>query len=310
MERGKLECELGFMEPCFHWHPRLSDPSDVLENMFDLIGTERNDRFCGSMCVSISRSDLPRISEKDYMVCKKTDGVRYLMVVSGEGIFMVDRSHRVFPVRLNRIKESSILARGTVLDGELVEREPGDLRFLVFDCLASRGSPDVRSWNYSERLNELSMVLNEGYDRHSEDSFRVCVKSFEHSWDFDPERLEASDEGYDTDGYILTPSNDPVVMYHNPSMLKWKERHTVDLMLCADGQLRVGDMNVGRIEGKYPIGSILECYPKGDGWVCDRVRTDKKHPNSKRTFEATMRNVRERLGWEEVTGAFRMAKKW
>jgi hypothetical protein len=59
-----------------------------------------------------------------------------------------------------------------------------------------------------------------------------------------------------------------------------------------------------RVTTMYPPGAfapdtILECGYGPTGWYVVKVRTDKTHPNNKRTYERTLVNLREDIKLQE-----------
>ncbi|KAL4431848.1 hypothetical protein ABPG74_015288 [Tetrahymena malaccensis] len=146
---------------------KLTDPRKI----------ERID-FIGAQPVSMRNSHVDRIREErdagefSYIVCEKTDGVRYIMVITNNGnCYLTGRNTSTDSVnkyKLNEIKvqlnkqlfideddeEEENLQILQIFDGELVLDKKGDnyyLKYLIFDCIVHFGEK-IFANNYLERL--------------------------------------------------------------------------------------------------------------------------------------------------------------
>ncbi|KAG5188928.1 hypothetical protein JKP88DRAFT_353262 [Tribonema minus] len=84
------------------------------------------DGFPGAMPVNMCRADIAAVQGGAYFISEKTDGVRYLLVVTEEGegggaCVLVDRKMGCFAVA-GGAALAKVFGAGTVLDGELVHR--------------------------------------------------------------------------------------------------------------------------------------------------------------------------------------------
>lgn len=202
---------------------------------------------------SFRRRQLSEFAHQKLLVSLKTDGVRYLLLLTryaGEPrAVLIDRS---MAVREIEVWANDDFFDGTLVDGELVaERNVcgsvSDL-FLAFDLYAIRGSA-LRSRVYSDRIGELFNILLSPSDciddveeltnavtegrkicAAPDTCLRIvskavmCATYTAHVW----EQRGAS--SHMNDGLIFTP--DVAVDLVCPSyVLKWKPLNTIDVML-------------------------------------------------------------------------------
>ena len=171
--------------------------------------------------------------------------------------------------------------------------------FLVFDAVRVKGE-DLRALPLNERLNKARALLK-GVIKTSKDPFEIRVKSMV---SLENIRSLPTIYEYETDGLVMTPVNEPVQTGTHETMFKWKprERITVDFCLKSGSELYVQDRGVLYKESDLHIqnkrldladGTIVECGYGKLGWFVEKVRTDKSHPNNRRTYFNTVSNIRE-----------------
>jgi hypothetical protein len=252
-----------------------------------------------------------------YVVCEKTDGVRHALVCTtyqGKNIYaLLNRSLRVTPVKLQFPKGA---CNGTVLDGELV----GDL-FMVYDAMSISGE-NIMKKNFIERLEKISLFIK-GILKTKNDKLKIKLKKF-----FVTEDIKQFNEEYipklcyKTDGVVFTPVRDPVRIGTHETMFKWKPRdmNTIDFQLKDRGNrwgLYIQDRGILVFQSELPKNennswlkedNIIECQymieDKVPWWKPVGVRTDKHHPNNRRTFYRTLVNIREDIRLEEIIKMF------
>ena len=200
---------------------------------------------------SFRRHELERLNHKQYLVSLKTDGVRYLLLLTRYNheprAVLIDRGMRVREIEVWATDE---FFNDTLIDGEMVtERNPANEvsdAFLAFDLFACRGR-SMEDCVYSERLSGLYSVLLSGTDR-TEDTydltntvldgrkicaaphkfFRIAAKAVmsaaytDHIWEARSASLHMND------GLIFTPNED---RKSNEPVLKWKPLNTIDVLL-------------------------------------------------------------------------------
>lgn len=251
-------------------------------------------RFPGPQPVSIERKHFHLLKRQPYLVCEKTDGIRLLLASTATDTVIVNRSFSIQSIKPMRIPKD------TLLDGELVRVSGSDrMLFLVFDAVRVKGE-DLRALPLNERLNKARALLK-GVIKTSKDPFEIRVKSMV---SLENIRSLPTIYEYETDGLVMTPVNEPVQTGTHETMFKWKprERITVDFCLKSGSELYVQDRGVLYKESDLHIqnkrldladGTIVECGYGKLGWFVEKVRTDKSHPNNRRTYFNTVSNIRE-----------------
>jgi len=261
------------------------------------------ERFPGPQPVSIERRHFVEFTKRPYYVCEKTDGIRHLLLsLETEGkrfTCLVNRAFEIFPF-------STMIPRGTVLDGELVkqrvEAAPSRPVFLVYDAVFIKGV-DFRKQTLDKRLAAAKALLR-SVIRSSKDPFEIRVKDMT---PFPGPLPDLNAFPWETDGLVFTPVNEPVRMGTHETLFKWKPRPriTIDFEVRKGGELNVqekgrlykeADLHSGP---RFPDGTIVECGYGKMGWYVEKVRTDKKHANNRRTFFRTLVNLRENIQFEE-----------
>ncbi|KAF6258115.1 mRNA capping enzyme, catalytic domain-containing protein [Scenedesmus sp. NREL 46B-D3] len=152
-----------------------------------MAGRGPGDLFMGSQPVSLDLDNLDLVRSKRYFVTWKADGTRYLMLLTREGVYLIDRAgevrrmHMRFPTLLQQQQPKGAHPVGpphhwTLLDGEMVVDDiemAGDKqrrRFLVYDCmmLAGEGISDLRF--------ELTCILSATAVLGRQDRYQIVDK--------------------------------------------------------------------------------------------------------------------------------------
>jgi hypothetical protein len=137
--------------------------------------------------------------------------------------------------------------------------------------------------------------------------------------------------GFRTDGLVFVPLIGPAVVGRQASLKKWKlaEQHTVDfyvthrhgdifdLMVSDDRNTSnmmtfghavwsgesLASCNIGVDQLKH---AIVECayHLATNTWQPVKIRLDKRHPNSNRTVQQTVLNVRENISVADLVARF------
>lgn len=206
--------------------------------------------FPGANPMSIEKSDFTRLSEDDYLVALKTDGVRHLLMLttkpnSAEPIaIMIDRTKRMYEIEI--WANEDFFENGSLYDGELVW-EQNVLVYIVFDVMHTKG---VRCTHlsYRERIQILHNTILCVSEHHDEDSLeqmiseeckflarnnsrdlrimpKTCVSKAEVAklWG----EIELS--RHRNDGLIFTLNAAAVDTGTSSSILKWKPKHSIDV---------------------------------------------------------------------------------
>jgi hypothetical protein len=283
------------------------------------------DYFPGPQPISIERKHFPVLRGAEYVVCEKTDGERHMMVATTfEGkpkCLFVNRAFDMFEVKINLNKKAY---EGTILDGELY-----DNTLMVYDALLINGMP-VGHMNLYERLTEaekmMKFIIYMKFDKH-----RLKMKTFHAMRDFE----KFMDQYLPTvqqkiDGLVFTPVYEPVRIGTHETMFKWKpqEKNTVDFLMKREPtretpgykpgplawRLYVQEKGKMIFESEIPLnriddepwfedGAIVECmyvtWEEPMWWKPLKRRTDKTHPNNRRTFYRTIVNIKENIQMKE-----------
>lgn len=258
-------------------------------------------RFPGPQPVSIERRHFPLLKRQPYVVCEKTDGVRQLLVCPPNGApCIVNRAWHAEPVKVK-------IPKDTILDGELVKSKSGKVLFMVHDAVRVKGVA-VGTQSLTERL-EAARQLIKKIIKTADAPFEVRVKTMVPLTEIGAMPPLDSFE-YETDGLVFTPVNEPIRVGTHETLFKWKPhaRITIDFELRKGNELFVQDRGVpykeaelhaGKQRQDLPDGTIVECGYGELGWFVEKIRTDKKHANNRRTYFRTCVNLRENIQLEE-----------
>jgi hypothetical protein len=219
-------------------------------------------------------------------------------------------------VMINRALEVSLVPlslprdayKGTILDGELLMQEK---LFLVYDVVYVAGE-SVAHQSLIQRLQSADPIVA-GILKLKTNPVTVRMKTF-----FDMKDLEEFQTrylptlGYKTDGLVFTPVDEPVRTGTHETLFKWKPRdqNTVDFLVKKKDtrwSIYVQERGTMYFQGDLfeapdwiTDGCIAECqYVHSRGWKPVGLRTDKVHPNNRRTFYNTLTNIKEDIKWEE-----------
>ncbi|CAH9100995.1 unnamed protein product [Cuscuta epithymum] len=218
----------------------------------------RNPQFPGSHPVSLNRDNLQLLRQRYYYATWKADGTRYMMLITMDGCYLIDRHfnfRRVqmrFPCRASNSNEFiGETHHFTLLDGEMIidtvpETQRQERRYLIYDMMALNfmsvtERPFHERWKMIDRevidprkqeRQNIYQSRNPFY-RYELEPFRVRRKDF---WllstvtrllkDFIPKLSHAAD------GLIFQGWDDPYVTRTHEGLLKWKypEMNSVDFL--------------------------------------------------------------------------------
>ncbi|ANQ10434.1 Uncharacterized protein PCOAH_00049880 [Plasmodium coatneyi] len=149
-------------------------PGEKIENEFmkEKIRSKINDMlkwkrrgFPGGNPVSLTKHNIRNLFSKDYLICEKTDGVRYFLFIASNTTFLIDRNYDIFKNDMHIPTHDDLQAKQqlTLLDGELVEDtifnekkgiEENRIVYLIYDGLFIHRR-DITALNYLERLTNV-----------------------------------------------------------------------------------------------------------------------------------------------------------
>jgi hypothetical protein len=283
------------------------------------------DYFPGPQPISIERKHFPLLRKSEYVVCEKTDGERHMMVaLMYEGkpkCFFVNRAFDMIEVKINLNKKAY---QGTIIDGELYENT-----LMVYDSVLVNGVL-VAHQNLDERLAAAEEMMKFIIYMKS-DKYRLKMKTFHMMKDFEvfmDEYLPTVQQKMD--GLVFTPVHEPIRIGTHETMFKWKpqEKNTVDFLMKREPtretpgykpgplawRLYVQEKGKMIFESEIPLnriddepwfedGAIVECkyvtWEEPMWWKPLKRRTDKTHPNNRRTFYRTIVNIKENIQMKE-----------
>lgn len=229
-------------------------------------------RHPGCNPMSLARTRLPDLGARRYGVALKSDGVRYALLLTvrpthtadapAPVALMVDRARNFYEVEV--VAPEPYFVGGTVLEGELVWRQPHEqqMLFLVFDAVAVKGEVLVGR-PFEERLARAEACARwseelDGADPELEARVReadaLALVHYEPALAMRPKRFvgrahaarlwaERHDAEHRVDGLILQDLDAPYACgtAEDGEAYKWKHASTVDLARGADGALRAAD---------------------------------------------------------------------
>ncbi|CAJ1803497.1 unnamed protein product [Sphenostylis stenocarpa] len=265
-------------------------------------------QFPGSHPVSLNRENLQLLRQHYYYATWKADGTRYMMLITMDGCYLIDRSfnfRRVqmrFPCRITIDGVAEKTHHFTLLDGEMIidtlpDSKKQERRYLIYDLMAVNGvsvievqRPFYERWKMLEKeviepRNQERFQGRNPYYRYDIESFRVRRKDF---WllstvtkllnEFIP-RLS-----HDADGLIFQGWDDPYIPSTHEGLLKWKY---ADLNLV-DFLFEVFGLVWSLLAVAHAPQLIPSCVDRlrMTEWIYKRIRTDKSTPNDFNTCDA------------------------
>ncbi|KAL2554749.1 mRNA capping enzyme family protein [Forsythia ovata] len=216
-----------------------------------------NPQFPGSHPVSLNRDNLQLLRQRYYYATWKADGTRYMMLITMDGCYLIDRHfvfRRVqmrFPCRHTNEGLAEKVHHFTLLDGEMVidtlpDSKKQERRYLIYDMMAiNQVSIVERPFNERWKMLEKEVIeprnierknmcqTKNPYYRYEMEPFRVRRKDF---WllstvmkllkGFIPKLSHAAD------GLIFQCRDDSYVPRTHEGLLKWKcrEMNSVDFL--------------------------------------------------------------------------------
>lgn len=226
-------------------------------------GVRGNSQFPGSHPVSLNRENLQLLRQRFYYATWKADGTRYMMLITIDGCYLIDRNfvfRRVqmrFPCKPTNEGLAEKTHHFTLLDGEMIidtvpDTGKQERRYLIYDLMAINQVSVVERPFYERwKMLEREVIEPRNYERYNSrnpyyrydlEPFRVRRKDF---WllstvtkllkEFIP-RLS-----HDADGLVFQGWDDPYVPRTHEGLLKWKyaNMNSVDFLfeMADDRQL-------------------------------------------------------------------------
>ncbi|EFA79724.1 hypothetical protein PPL_07415 [Heterostelium album PN500] len=229
---------------------------DLKKTLFQFMpGSNENkqDTFPGSMPINFGKKYFSHVQANDYYVSEKTDGVRYLLLIAKDNVYLVDRKFDFYSVKFDKLIE--IYGNDTLMDGEMIRQ----LRtkkpiFLVFDLLSCRGvcvaGKDLSGRIEAIRNSITGPFMHKVENQHHQTPlpFLIWGKNFFNKTQIESVFKSIKQRGEDrqyvdhkrehnTDGIIFTP-NTPYTPYTQNDLFKWKylDKWTIDFKIMDKGQ--------------------------------------------------------------------------
>ncbi|XP_039023933.1 mRNA-capping enzyme-like [Hibiscus syriacus] len=291
---------------------------------------DRAKKFPGSHPVSLNRENLQLFRQHYYHATWKADGTRYMMLITLDGCYLIDRNfyfRRVqmrFPCSCRKRTHHYTLLDGEMVTDTLPVSQNKERRFLVFDIITCNGNtlmekPFFERWDMVEKdviePRNRDQTKTSCY-RYDMELFRVQRKDF---WSL-PTVPKILNEFipklcHEADGLIFQGREDPYIPYTHEGLLKWKyaEMNSVDFLFetGVDDDQKLFLHERGRkklmegqkvefrdgLDPKSCSGMIIECCWDNEEqlWVYMRKRSDKSNPNDFNTYMKVMRSINDNI---------------
>ncbi|XP_021774796.1 mRNA-capping enzyme-like [Chenopodium quinoa] len=213
-----------------------------------------NSQFPGSHPVSLDRVKLQLLRQRYYYATWKADGTRYMMLLSPDGCYLIDRRFKFRRMQMRlpcRSRTKSEFHQYTLLDGEMiidsVSPQKQERRYLIYDLIALNGVSLIER-PFSERwmMIEKEIIEPRNQDRkqmlesHSKPSYRYDLEPFrvrrKDFWLLSTVRKLLNEFipnlSHEADGLIFQGWDDPYIPKTHEGLLKWKfpEMNSVDFL--------------------------------------------------------------------------------
>ncbi|KAK7826784.1 mrna-capping enzyme [Quercus suber] len=160
------------------------------------VGARGNTQFPGSHPVSLNKDNLQLLRQHYYYTTWKADGTRYMMLITVDGCYLIDRNFNFRRVQMRFPCRDLQTHHYTLLDGEMVidsikKTDKKERRYLIYDMMAINQVsvielPFYERWKMLEkeviepRNYERANVLQcrNPYYRYDLEPFRVRRKDF------------------------------------------------------------------------------------------------------------------------------------
>ena len=283
--------------------------------------TIKRDYFPGPQPVTVEKKDFELLKKEEYVVCEKTDGERYVMLLinidNKPMCFIINRNNELYFLSLAFKKE---VFEGSIFDGELIKTKENSWNYLIHDCMIYNGK-NYMEISHDLRYSAVIDFITKRYVNKSTDCFNIKTKIF---YIYGNKLLETWNHIVKTteneiDGLIFTPVNEPIKFGRDYNLLKWKMEHTIDFFVKKVGKKinlsgyrkndyylfksltetnpsfkLITDFNLKR--GNLKDGVIIEFkYNNLEIFTPYRIRSDKNKPNGEITINNTLKNIEEAI---------------
>jgi len=283
---------------------------------------------------SLERKNFYKLKQFPYLICVKSDGIRFLLFRQNNIVYLVDRSFTFYIISLNFINnETNNQDVELMLDGELIKTKDNRWSYIAHDCVVA-DFKDISQLHFDVRYEAIKDILINrwcgcGIDSGS-DSLYLTTKKFYKFSEIDNliNDMSSGKINHKTDGLIFTPLTLGIGTQTQYTLFKWKDRahHTFDFKIIETPTEYVAYVNQGTDDKKYASVDKktkegleftrllkLKCPTFKNGSIVEldynietncfepkMIRTDKNHPNSLFTIEKTLKNVEENITLENI----------
>ena len=226
------------------------------------VGARGHTQFPGSHPVSLNRDNLQLLRQRYYYATWKADGTRYMMLITMDGCYLIDRSfnfRRVqmrFPCRSTNDGLGEKTHHFTLLDGEMVidtlpDSQKQERRYLIYDMMAINQVSIIERPFYERwKMLEKEVIEPRNHERHHIYQSRNPY----YRYDLEPFRVRRKDFwllstvtkllkefikrlSHEADGLIFQGWDDPYIPRTHEGLLKWKYAYlnSVDFLFEVDG---------------------------------------------------------------------------
>ncbi|KAK7349950.1 hypothetical protein VNO77_07876 [Canavalia gladiata] len=226
------------------------------------VGARGHTQFPGSHPVSLNRENLQLLRQRYYYATWKADGTRYMMLITMDGCYLIDRTftfRRVqmrFPCRSTNDGLGEKTHHFTLLDGEMVidtlpDSQKQERRYLIYDLMAIN-QVSVIERPFYERWKMLEKEVIEPRNQERQNIYHS--KNPYYRYDLEPFRVRRKDFwllstvtkllkefikrlSHEADGLIFQGWDDPYIPRTHEGLLKWKyaDLNSVDFLFEVDG---------------------------------------------------------------------------
>lgn len=298
---------------------------NIIHNFQKLCGFEpRYYPFPGGLPVSMTNKSFSMFNNFKYRVCDKSNGTRYMMYLTtcdnGKNRigYLINRSMKIYKINIDLGVVPHI---GSVLDGELIKKTDGSWSYLIFDIFATKGTPMININSHEKRLKTFS---SNKLMKNVTEPFTMHIKKFYNMNEFDQLINDNNKLNYETDGLIFTPENRKIYNGTDKGTFKWKptSENTIDfqikkkdnsyVILLWDNRSRIeiNDVHIHNIPLKEKLDKtlkeketvIIECQWENEysKWLPIKIREDKSHPNSVKTYMATLETIQDDITLDKL----------
>ncbi|PON36910.1 mRNA capping enzyme, bifunctional [Parasponia andersonii] len=226
-------------------------------------GVRGNSQFPGSHPVSLNRDNLQLLRQRYYYATWKADGTRYMMLITIDGCYLIDRSFNFRRVQMrfpckptnDALAEKIQTHHFTLLDGEMIidtlpDSHKQERRYLIYDLIVINQVPVIERPFYERwKMLEKEVIEPRNHERHN----ILQARNSSYRYDLEPFRVRRKDFwllstvtkvlkefiprlSHDADGLIFQGWDDPYIPRTHEGLLKWKypEMNSVDFLFEVD----------------------------------------------------------------------------